>query len=252
MEGSATWVEDVVYDGINDNYQYLTSSPIRHPRTSLDYGGGLFPYGSFIFFSFAAERHSNTVVRRFWDGAVGATTGHDGHPHGARPARWASFFTLFGSWNTLPAHSYSERAGYPSPTWWHRKTLQATHASTGVCRGCASPTSPALPCSWSPAAASAATGTCSWSSTPRRRHSAPRSCCSGATATVGSPTPRSRSTPPATAAAGAVQPPPAELGGGGPRKRPDSGASPTVHGEGDRSLAVAQLPRRNKTGTSAL
>ena len=67
MEGSATWVEDVVYDNINDNYQYLPTSPIRHPRTSLDYSGGGYPYGSFIFFTYATARHGAATVRRFWD-----------------------------------------------------------------------------------------------------------------------------------------------------------------------------------------
>jgi hypothetical protein len=132
MEGSATWAEDVVYDDINDNYQYLTSSPIRHPRTPLDYGGGLFPYGSFIFFTFSSQRHGNSVVRRFWDDAVGSRTGMTAIRTVLGPTHWSSYFTLFSSWNTLPAHSYSERAGYPSPGWWHRKTLRGAHSSTGL------------------------------------------------------------------------------------------------------------------------
>jgi len=132
MEGSATWVEDVVYDSINDNYQYLTSSPIRHPRTSLDYSGGLFPYGSFIFFTFSSQRHGNAVVRHYWDDAVGTPTGMTAIRTALGPTHWASFFTLFASWNTLPGHSYSERAGYPSPTWWQRKSLKTAHATTGV------------------------------------------------------------------------------------------------------------------------
>ena len=72
MEGSATWVEDVVYDNINDNYQYLNNSAITHPRTALDYPGGAYPYGSFIFFTYATAKRGPTAVRRFWDAAVGA------------------------------------------------------------------------------------------------------------------------------------------------------------------------------------
>jgi hypothetical protein len=132
MEGSATWAEDVVYNDINDNYQYLTSSPIRHPRTPLDYSGGLFPYGSFIFFKFASQRGGNAMVRRFWDGAVGPPKAITAIRSAVGTSHWPSYFTQFASWNTLPGHSYRERASYPSPTWWYRKSLKTAHASTGV------------------------------------------------------------------------------------------------------------------------
>ena len=115
MEGSATWVEDVVYDNINDNYQYLDNSAITHPRTALDYTGGAYPYGSFIFFSYATAKRGATVVRRFWDAAVGATHLAPGDPSAVvGDASWPAFFATFDSWNTLPLHSYPERAGYPS------------------------------------------------------------------------------------------------------------------------------------------
>lgn len=131
MEGSATWMEDVVYDSIDDNFQYLWSSPITRPRTSLDYDGGAFPYGAFVFFSYASQRRGNAVVRRFWEGAVGP-------PRALQSVRtvigptWPAFFTTFASWNTLPNHSYLERAGYPPPTWWRRMTLAAGGATTGL------------------------------------------------------------------------------------------------------------------------
>ncbi len=131
MEGSATWVEDVVYDSINDNYQYLSSSAIRHPRTSLDYSGGAFPYGSFIFFTYATARHGATTVRQFWNMAVGVRTSLQAIYAVIGAAAWPAFFTTFGSWNTLPLHSYQERAGYPSPAWLLRRTLSAGAATTG-------------------------------------------------------------------------------------------------------------------------
>jgi hypothetical protein len=131
MEGSATWMEDVVYDSIDDNYQYLQHSPIRFPRISLDYGGGAFPYGSFVFFSFAAQRRGNVVVRHFWEGAVGAPRSLQAVRTVVGPT-WPAFFTTFASWNTLPNHSYLERAGYPAPAWWQRKTLTAGATTTGL------------------------------------------------------------------------------------------------------------------------
>lgn len=135
MEGTATWVEDEVYDTINDNYQYLATSPIRYPRTSLDYTADLFPYGSFIFFTYASESGVGPVeVRDFWEAAVGAPTSlqaiwaESGGPEGS----WPTYFATFGSWNTLPLQSYSERAGYPSYAWWRRTTLTAGSPSTGL------------------------------------------------------------------------------------------------------------------------
>jgi hypothetical protein len=131
MEGSATWAEDVVYNSINDNYQYLPSSPIRHPSVPLDYAGGTYPYGSFVFFKYASQRRGNDVVRRFWDAAVGTTPALQAIRNVVGTSAWPAYFTLFASWNTLPLHSYLERAGYLPPTWWHRKTLAGAHSGTG-------------------------------------------------------------------------------------------------------------------------
>jgi hypothetical protein len=131
MEGSAVWAEDFVYDDINDNYQYLPTSPIRHPRTSLDYSVGAFPYGSFIFFTYATARHGAGTVRHFWDLAVGTRTALQAIRAVVGTAAWPAFFTTFGSWNTLPLHSYEERAAYPSPAWWLRTTLTQRAKTTG-------------------------------------------------------------------------------------------------------------------------
>ncbi len=131
MEGSATWVEDYVYDAINDNYQYLAQSPIRYPRTALDHDGSNFPYGSFIFFTYSTERRGVSIVRRYWDMAVGRRTSLQAIRAVVGATGWSTFMTTFGSWNTLPRHSYSERLGYPRPAWWHRRTLSNRARSTG-------------------------------------------------------------------------------------------------------------------------
>lgn len=131
MEGTAVWMEDYVYDSINDNYQYLATSPIRHPGTSLDSSSSTFPYGSFIFFTYSSERAGTSVVRRYWDGAVGPTTALSSIYSLVGASSWPTFFATFGSWNTVPAHTYSERAGYPSAVWSVSKTLSTRSPSTG-------------------------------------------------------------------------------------------------------------------------
>ncbi len=55
MEGTATWIEDEVFDAVNDNYQYLADSPIRFPRSAVDYSAYLHKYGAWIFFRYATE-----------------------------------------------------------------------------------------------------------------------------------------------------------------------------------------------------
>jgi len=136
MEGTATWVEDEAFDYINDNYQFLPDSPIRQPRRALDYSVDLAPYGSFLFFKYAAERlGTRTVVRRFWEYADAPTNRYSLQAiravMAARGTSWPILFTVFAGWNTLPARSYSERGGYPTPVLTMNKTLTNRASSTG-------------------------------------------------------------------------------------------------------------------------
>jgi hypothetical protein len=78
MEGTAAWMEDEVYDGVNDNRQYLAQSPLAYPYIPLDYTSGDYqPYGAWIFWKFLSEwsgpgRASDpSVVRGVWEAAVG-------------------------------------------------------------------------------------------------------------------------------------------------------------------------------------
>ena len=134
MEGTATWVEDEVYDSINDNRQFLAYSALRYPRTSLDYSSGLHRYGAWLFFRYASERLGSDVVRQIWDQAdaeYGRYSLQAVRSVVEARTSWQSFLALFGAWNTLPAGSYSERAGYPSPAWNLQKTLTSRSTSTG-------------------------------------------------------------------------------------------------------------------------
>ncbi len=132
MEGSATWAEDEVFDAVNDNYQFLSESPIRYPREPLNSESESFQYGTFIFFKYAGERRGVSTVRKFWESAeIGSRTALQAIYGVVGASTWTGFFTTFGSWNTLPLHSYSERAGYPPPAWWLKKTLTSSSPTTG-------------------------------------------------------------------------------------------------------------------------
>ena len=88
LEGTAAWVEDEVYDDVNDNYQYLYNSPARKPGTALDFtnNGGAFMnrYGAWYFWRYITERFSATpgqsdpsLIRRMWELADAAGTAPD-------------------------------------------------------------------------------------------------------------------------------------------------------------------------------
>jgi hypothetical protein len=74
VEGGATWMEDEVFTGSNDNYNYLTSS---YPdlRKSMPLFSPSFPYPYFIVFRAMTEQYGGTgtahggqrIMRYFWE-----------------------------------------------------------------------------------------------------------------------------------------------------------------------------------------
>jgi hypothetical protein len=131
MEGTATWIEDEVYDSINDNVQYLDTSPLsarffwfpldyyNPDPTEIDAG---FKYGAWIFWRYLAERFGRDVVRAVWENA----DSNRGTPRlyslaatvAALQARGASFADVYADFavaNFLPVNFYSEGASYTPP-----------------------------------------------------------------------------------------------------------------------------------------
>ncbi len=76
MEGSAAWIEDELYDAVDDNHIYLRTSPLARPELPLDRSAGLHVYGSWIFWRFLTERYADEggtglplAMRRLWEDA---------------------------------------------------------------------------------------------------------------------------------------------------------------------------------------
>ena len=136
MEGTATWVEDLVYDGINDHYQYLRDSVLTVPKHPVDKTGGGFPYGSWLFFRFLEEHAGGpATIRRAWSLAQAADAGPGLYSlqalrralaHGGRD--FAAVFTDFSANNAVAARSYAEGAGY-------RKLTGPTRVARGFTLG---------------------------------------------------------------------------------------------------------------------
>lgn len=128
MEATATWVEDELFDGVDDNLQYLPESQLKKPGQPLDtFNEAGAQYGTWVFFRFLTERLPEaagglpTLVRDVWERADGAAGGPDdysmqalSHVLSARGSSLPKAFALFAAANRAPAWWYDEGASYPS------------------------------------------------------------------------------------------------------------------------------------------
>ena len=71
MEGTAAWMEDEVFDGVNDNLRYLGSTArSSRPAVPLDLGRGGYEYGAWIFWRYLSERFGPGLVKTVWNRAA--------------------------------------------------------------------------------------------------------------------------------------------------------------------------------------
>ncbi|HEV3408445.1 MAG TPA: MXAN_6640 family putative metalloprotease, partial [Gaiellaceae bacterium] len=135
MEGTASWVEDEVYDHVNENLGYLwKASVLRHPAVPVDYAGNGFQYGSWIFWRYLSERLGTGIVRDTWE-RVG---GRDAYSlRAASPAlaakglTFGSVFADFAAANRIPSRRYQEGGAYPTAPAAETKTLSRGRPTTG-------------------------------------------------------------------------------------------------------------------------
>ena len=69
MEATATWMEDEVYDEINDNYQFLDKL-FSTPDLALDTEHSAYTYSRWIFMRYVSEHYGANTVRRIWEHTV--------------------------------------------------------------------------------------------------------------------------------------------------------------------------------------
>ncbi len=136
MEGTAAWMEDEVYDGVNDNYQYLRTSQFKNPERPLDGRRSLEIYGSWGFFRYLSETLGSDVVRGAWERADASQGGPDDYSLKAMRratnqagADLTRALGLFGLAIAEPKAFLSEGRAYPSARA-QRFTLQREGAST--------------------------------------------------------------------------------------------------------------------------
>ncbi len=135
MEGTAAWMEDEVYDRINDNRQYLVESPLTYPDVPLT----SFDYGAWIFWRFLSEwsgpgrSDDVTVVRGVWQRAATVSSMEAlRRTLGSRRTSVTAAFRAFGTWSRSPRHYFREGRGYPAATTGKVFVLSAAHPGTGA------------------------------------------------------------------------------------------------------------------------
>lgn len=111
MEMSSTWMEEEIYDDINDYYSYLYYF-YTVPDVSLQrYAGSsdLHPYASVVYPIFLSERFGRDIIREIWTlcGSMGFGPSFLGAANSAilmasdSTEDWATSFSEFALWNYL-------------------------------------------------------------------------------------------------------------------------------------------------------
>lgn len=141
MEGTAGWMEDEVYDEVDDNLQYLEQSPLSDPYVSLDYSDmGYGPYGAWIFWKFLSEWAARGaaddpgIVREVWEASVGSrfSTAALQSVLQGRGSSFARGFGTFGTWANRPGRYFSEGVSYRRAALDDRFTLTRARRSSGL------------------------------------------------------------------------------------------------------------------------
>lgn len=133
MEGTAAWIEDELFDGVDDNRRYLAVSPLAASDLPLDFSSDQWAgYGSWAFWRFLSEwmaprgaSEDQTVIRQVWEAAAGSTysTAALGRVLAARGTSLAEALTVFGIWNRNPGQFYTEGRAYHATPLLARRTF---------------------------------------------------------------------------------------------------------------------------------
>ncbi len=128
MEGSAAWVEDEVYDDVDDNRQFIRGGPMTDPDVPLDASGhgSARHYAAWTWWRFLGERYPDqagsgmpVVIRSIWQRADARVLSNDQYSIpatvGAIAAAGGQFTTdvaAYGEAKRHPGEVFEEGAGY--------------------------------------------------------------------------------------------------------------------------------------------
>ncbi len=123
LEATATWMEERVFDDVNDNRQYLPASQVANPTVPLDYFNTATgeQYGNWTFFEFLSKRFGNGIVKQIWNKAAAFPGAPDMYSTKAiasvlKPKKgFKRVYSEFASANLLPAKFYPEGKSWKLP-----------------------------------------------------------------------------------------------------------------------------------------
>ncbi len=143
IESTATWVEDEMFDSVNDNRNYLRNSPMSSPHIPVDTFGDGFHYGTWIFWRYLTEKFPAKtgklpkLVLDVWKRLDGAVGGPDRYSTqglsqvlSGRGTAIKKELQLFYAANRHPRTVYEEGSAYrASPTGINFKYRRAQSKS---------------------------------------------------------------------------------------------------------------------------
>jgi hypothetical protein len=132
-EVSSMWIEEILWDNINDYYVWLPSF-FSEPYKSLTTFNGAHEYGSIVWGLFLSEKFGIDVIRQIWtEGITGTLLDATDNVLKTYGSSLAESFTEFTLWNLLTSYRtpvvephYEEAKNFPSITF------QAQHSSYPV------------------------------------------------------------------------------------------------------------------------
>jgi len=138
MENNSTWMEDIMWDDVNDNYLYLPWF-FQFPHQSLLTENGAHEYGQFVWAQFLYQRLGHDLLRTTWEYAINLQAYY---AIGSALLDFGSSFDAefeeFSLWNYITGDRddglhYEEGANYP------KITIMRTHSSYPVSGQTSSP-----------------------------------------------------------------------------------------------------------------
>jgi hypothetical protein len=121
MEATATWMEEQVFDGANDNRRYIPFGQVGEPTTPLDefQPSGAAQYGNWPFFEYLSRHFGDEIVRTAWQTAAAVGDSRGGYSTQAIAASLPATMTLPEVFRDYTAANTDPSAFYPEGDHWN-------------------------------------------------------------------------------------------------------------------------------------
>ncbi len=130
MEISSTWMEDVAFDPVNDNYNYLPTF-FNYPDISLQ-ATTMHEYASFIWNTYLSSNFDNNLIKDIWEGCIyGTAINEINLALQSRGSSRDEEFKKFAVWNYI-TNTRDDGLHYEEGTHYPLIKLMRTHSAYPV------------------------------------------------------------------------------------------------------------------------